>query len=114
MEQPIIYRTPGGLATNDDVHTRRAGEPLGHEPQLGEHIRFAMRHTRWDVNGNHVDEGTDAQGPWSDTVVVADIFIASNTGEFTYRLHTRGSSSDSWITLDWWICEPAPRDGALF
>lgn len=112
MNEPIIYTSPAGAITNDDFHIRRPGEPLGHEPQVGERIRYAMRHTRWDVNGTPVEDGTDAQGPWSEPVIVASIFTATNTGNLTYRLHHR--TGDSWITLDWWICEPAPVDGALF
>lgn len=113
MSEPVIYRSPTGAVTNNDLHTRRDGEPLGHEPQVGERIRYAMRHTPWDVNGERVEEGTDAQGPWSEPAIVSDIFVATNTGDLTYRLHHR-TGGDSWITLDWWICEPAPVDGTLF
>ncbi len=113
MNEPIIYKTPAGAITNDDFHARREGEPLGHEPQMSERIRYAMRHTAWDVNGNRVEDGTDAQGPWSEAVIVSDIFIATNTGELTFKLHHR-TGGPSWITLGWWICEPAPGDGALF
>ncbi len=113
MSEPIVYTSPVAAVTNDDLHTRRDGEPLGHEPQMGERIRYAMRHTAWDVTGQRVEPGTDAQGPWSEPAIVSDIFIASNTGDLTYRLHHR-TGGDSWITLDWWICEPAPIDGTLF
>ena len=113
MSEPIVYTSPAAAVTNEDFHTRRDGEPLGHEPQMGERIRYAMRHTAWDVTGQRVEPGTDAQGPWSEPVIVSDIFIASNTGDLTCRRHHR-TGGDSWITLDWWICKPAPVDGTLF
>lgn len=128
LEQPLIYDASAITAmpgfTSDDIHRRRDGEQVGYVPDLGDVVRFAMRHTRWPAGAGPLPDWPqrDAQGDWSvphDVVHVGPMLDSQGRAEVPERTKYAlkpavGQGSLSIIDLDWWICERVAQDGMLW
>ena len=95
--------------TSDELHRRRAGEPVGFVPEVGDRIRYAMRHDAWTSDGARISDFPvhTAQGPWS---AVREVRHARD-GRYSC---VAPNGDYAWIDLDWWICEQVIEDGALW
>lgn len=114
MDECLASQTvpaPWPLVTSADYHRRRPGEPLGYVPEVGDRIRYALRHSRWCPAAHRMLDEHDERGPMGDAVTVAGAFERDGMTHYHCR-DDRGDSS--WIDLDWWIAEHVHEDGALW
>lgn len=113
-DNDVAVHPPG--TTSDDLHRRRDADPLGYVPSTGDSIRYAMRHSAWDQNGQRIEDwpAHDAQGPWGPTVDVVSVTDAGEQLVMKIACRNPKNGERTWIDLDWWICEQVYEDGALW
>lgn len=102
---------PWPIVTSDDFHRRRPGEPLGYEPEVGDRIRYALRHMPWCPAVSRMIDGHDELGVFGDVVTVEAVYQRDERTHYACR-STRGEYSG--IDLNWWIVERVVVDGALW
>ncbi|MFJ4167794.1 hypothetical protein ACIPY5_19755 [Microbacterium sp. NPDC089698] len=107
----VTTPAPWPLVTSDDYHRRRPGEPLGYVPEVGDRIRYALRHTRWCATAQHMVDGHDDLGEFDEPVIVVGIHENEHNTHYACK-DSRGTYRG--IDLDWWICEQVIEDGALW
>lgn len=107
----VTLPAPWPIVTSDDYHRRRPDEPLGYVPEVGDRIRYALRHTRWCAAEQRMLDGHDEVGPFGIVVTVVDASESENGTRYTCR---DAKGTRSWIDLDWWIVERHIEDGALW
>ena len=108
----VTVPAPWPIVTSDDYyHRRRPGEPLGYVPEVGDRIRYALRHARWCAAEQQMVDGHDEVGPFGIVVTVVDAVEGENGTRYTCR---DAKGTRSWIDFDWWIVERYVEDGALW